>query len=140
MLTLYKNIKKLRLANGWTQAELAKRAGYSDRSMISRIESGNVDISERQIMKFAEIFGVKAGDLMGNDGCAEDDVQKSVTPVYYTNPETAKKAQEMFEDPTMRVLFDMKRNMDPDKFQAHVDMMKRLYQLEHPEMTDDTGA
>lgn len=57
--------------------------------------------------------------------------------VYYTNPETARIAQEMFDDPEMRSLFHMKRNMDPKKFQAHYDMMKQLYALEHPEDADD---
>lgn len=71
MLTLYQNIKALRLERGWTQTELAKRAGYSDRSMISRIEGGTVSLPAEKIKKFAEIFGVDAGDLMGPDGCID---------------------------------------------------------------------
>ena len=49
------------------------------------------------------------------------------------NAETAKIAQEMFEDEEIRSLFHMKRNMDPEKFQAHYEMMKKLYKMEHPE-------
>ena len=84
--------------------------------------------------KIADFFGVTLEYLDG-------DVQTNVhEPVYYLNPETALKAQEMYEDPEMRALFDMKRNMDPKRFSAHVKMMQELYQLEHPELSDDTGA
>lgn len=52
---------------------------------------------------------------------------------YYINEETAQLAQEMFEDSDMRALFHMKRNMDADRFKAHMNMMRELYRLEHPE-------
>ena len=68
MLTLYKNIRELRKQNGWSQEELAKRMGYTDRSSIAKIESGKVDLSQSKIMDFARIFDVDAGILMGNDG------------------------------------------------------------------------
>ena len=65
MLKLYENIKKLRKENGWSQEELAKRTGYTDRSTIAKIESGKVDLSQSKIMEFAKVFGVDPGDLMG---------------------------------------------------------------------------
>lgn len=49
---------------------------------------------------------------------------------YYLNEETAKLAQEMFEDEDMRSLFDMKRNMPPERFKAHMEFMKNLYEQE----------
>lgn len=38
MLTLYKNIKKLREELGMSQDELAEKAGYTSRSSIAKIE------------------------------------------------------------------------------------------------------
>ena len=67
MIKLYQNIKKLRKENGWSQDELAKRLGYSDRSSIAKIESGFVDLSESKIMAFAQIFNVTPSELMGWD-------------------------------------------------------------------------
>ena len=49
---------------------------------------------------------------------------------YYLNEETAKLAQEMFEDEDMRSLFDMKRNMPSERFKAHIEFMKNLYEQE----------
>ena len=65
MLKLYENIKTLRKENGWSQDELAKKMGYTDRSSIAKIESGKVDLSQSKIMEFARVFGVEPGDLMG---------------------------------------------------------------------------
>lgn len=71
MLTLYKNIKRLREENGWSQDELAKRAGYKNRSAIARIETGTIDLPQSKILVFANIFGVSPADLMGSDGCED---------------------------------------------------------------------
>lgn len=68
MLELYENIKKLRKQNGWSQEELAKRAGYTDRSSIAKIEKGQFDLPQSKIFLFAKIFGVTPSELMGNDG------------------------------------------------------------------------
>ena len=65
MLKLYENIKSLRKENGWSQEELAKRMGYTDRSSIAKIESGKVDLSQSKIVEFAKVFDVEPGDLMG---------------------------------------------------------------------------
>ena len=67
MLKLYENIKKLRKENNWTQEELAKKLGYTDRSTIAKIEAGKVDLAQSKIMEFANVFGIDAGDLMGWD-------------------------------------------------------------------------
>jgi len=66
MLELYKNIKKLRQERGWSQSELAKRVGYAEKSMIARVESGQVNISQTKIVAFADALGVTPGELMGS--------------------------------------------------------------------------
>ena len=66
MLKLYENIKENRIAKGWSQSELARRVGYSDKSMISKIEKGVVDLSQSQIKKFADAFDVSMADLFGS--------------------------------------------------------------------------
>ena len=59
--------------------------------------------------------------------------EKETSPIYYTNEETAKLAQEMFEDEDMRSLFHMKRTMPPERFKAHMEFMKSLYNQEKGE-------
>ncbi|MBQ9709460.1 MAG: LexA family transcriptional regulator [Clostridia bacterium] len=65
MLTLYNNIKKLRQDLGLTQQELAERMGYSDKSMIAKIENGKIDISQSKIVAFAKALNTTTAYLMG---------------------------------------------------------------------------
>lgn len=66
-MNLYKNIKKYRIKKGLNQTELAELMGYSEKSMISKIENGQVELGISKIMKFAEVLGVPADVLMGFD-------------------------------------------------------------------------
>lgn len=68
MLDLYKNIKARREELGMSQAELARRVGYTNRSTIARIERGDVDLSQSKIMEIAKALKISAGELMGIDG------------------------------------------------------------------------
>lgn len=67
MLKLYENIKKYRKALGLTQTELAELVGYTDGSMITKIESGKVDISRSKVYEFAKVLQTTPVVLMGLD-------------------------------------------------------------------------
>lgn len=58
ILTLYKNIKNRRQELGLSQEELAKKVGYKDRTSITKIEGGKVDLSQSKIIEFANVLGV----------------------------------------------------------------------------------
>lgn len=68
MLELYKNIRSIRKGKHMSQEELARLAGYTDRSSIAKIEKGDVDLPQSKIMLIASALGVDAGTLMGNTG------------------------------------------------------------------------
>ena len=64
------NIKRLRLHYGekaMTQEELAKRAGYTSRSSINKIELGLVDLPQSKILAIANALGVSPTLLHGWD-------------------------------------------------------------------------
>ena len=67
MLEIYRNIKKYRKALNLTQTELAKKMGYADKSMIAKIEKGQVDLPQSKILSFAQALNVQPSDLMGWD-------------------------------------------------------------------------
>ena len=88
MLELYRNIKKKRLENGWTQSDLASRMGYSDKSMISKIEAGKVDLARSKILEFADVLGCTASDLMGDVPIEEIEQARRLYKYYLlANPE-----------------------------------------------------
>lgn len=98
-------------------SKLEKDLGFSN-GYIGQLRKG-VFPADR-LSEIANYFGVSLEYLMTGE-------EKQG---YYLNEETAKLAQEMFEDPDMRSLFDMKRNMPPERFKAHMEFMKNLYKQE----------
>ena len=63
--TIYERIRDLRIKNNMSQDDLARAMGYKDRSMITKIESGKVDISQKKILAFARVLNTTPGYLMG---------------------------------------------------------------------------
>ncbi len=58
-------VKNLREALGLTQSDLADAVGYSDKTAISRIETGKSDVSRGKISELAETLHTSPSYLMG---------------------------------------------------------------------------
>lgn len=66
------NIRKLRESRNMSQAELAKAAGYKNRSSITKIESGESDPTQKALVRIALALDANPADLL-------DDAHKSVS-------------------------------------------------------------
>ena len=83
---LGQKIKKIRKEKGMTQLELTEKVGYSNRSMITKIEKGEIDLSESKIVSIAKALGVSPGYLVGwSDNQTQDtnttqDIIATLTP------------------------------------------------------------
>lgn len=64
-MTVGERIKKLRLDLGLTQEELAYKIGYKSRATVNKIESGEREITQTMIVKFANALHVKPAIIMG---------------------------------------------------------------------------
>ena len=62
---LGKRIKERRQSLRLTQSQLAERTGYKDKTAISRIESGENDLTQSKIMAFADALQTTPSYLMG---------------------------------------------------------------------------
>lgn len=58
-------IKSRRTELNMTQAELASKLGYTNKSSIGKIENGNNDITSSQVVKFAHALETTVAYLMG---------------------------------------------------------------------------
>ena len=67
-MDMYSKIKARRKALGMTQEELAEKIGYSGKSVISKIEHGEVDLNSSKIMAIAEALRISTFDLMNDTG------------------------------------------------------------------------
>ena len=122
---MYDIFEKLFAEKGVTPYRVCKETGLTT-STISNWKAGRYTPKTDKLQKIADYFKVSIEFLMGTE-------EKEEAPIYYTNEETAKLAQEMFEDEDMRSLFHMKRNMPPERFKAHMEFMKNLYNQEKGE-------
>lgn len=113
MLDLYKNIKKRRTELGLSQQQLAELTGYTDRSSIAKIESGNVDLSESKIKKFADVLHISASELMGFPE-SDESASSSDSQGYYINQETAQVAQKIMENKELGLLFSAASYASPE--------------------------
>ena len=105
MKTMYERIRDLRMERNMSQDDLAKAMGYRDRSMITKIEGGKVDISQKKIVAFAKVLGTTPRYLM--DG---DPVENEL--------EIASEEQQ--------ILFRLARNAKPEAIRAAVAVLKSM--------------
>ena len=73
-----------------------------------------------KIELLAEYFGIKKSDL------TEEDDGNSNQQNYYTDPKTAKIAQEIFDDPYLHALFNAARGSKPKSLELAADMLTEL--------------
>lgn len=106
----YKKLRKM------TNKSLAEATGLPE-GTISRIASGETKEPKLKTLRLL----AKALD------CTIDDLQTGGTvEPYYLNQEMADIAQDIYENPNLRILFDASKNLSPEDIQAVVEIAKRI--------------
>lgn len=124
-------LKYLRSRESLSQAELAEKLGVA-KSTISMYEVGRREPDFETLEAIADLFNVDMNFLLGKDGSENDDR-------YYLNNETAKAAQEIFENKELKMLFDAARDAEPEDLIALHSMALALKRKERGN-DDDTGC
>lgn len=119
-MTFYERIETLRKQRNISQGNLEKELGFSNGS-ISKWK--NSSPTPERLKKLADYFNVSVEYLLTGK-------EKEGGEEYYLNEETKKIAQEIFENPDLRSLFDMSRKMSPERLKAHIEFMKNLQKTE----------
>ena len=113
-------IRNRRLALGLTMKQVADAVGVNE-ATISRWESGEIDNMRRdKISALAKILSIDPVLFL------DDAVENSEQPSYYTNPETAKIAQEIFDDSDLHALFRAARGSKPENLAMAAELLSRL--------------
>lgn len=133
-MAIGERIKARREELGMTQQQLADRLGYKSKTSINKIEIGKNGIAQKKIVDFANALQTSIEYLMEMDNDTDENSQQSV---YYTNPETARRAEEMATNPELRALFDVQRNMDPEDLKALYGMALALKRKAERTDSDD---
>lgn len=123
-MILYERIKSERLKFGWSQQELAEKAGYTNKSMIAKIEKGKVDLSQSKISQFADIFHCSEAYLMGwTDNPYKDVIKVNVqSEKLFATPAEMYGAEWDNIDPKISEIEDLYFELPEDKKQTFYDM------------------
>lgn len=127
----FKNVfKRLRISSKLTQAEMALKLGIS-KSTVSMYENGNREPDIETLEKIADLFNVDIDYLLGRT--EKTAILPETVGHYYLNEETREIAQEAFENPELRTLFKVARDIPPERLRAHIEFMKTLKAQEQGE-------
>lgn len=102
-------------SKGVRMSDISRETGISY-STFTDWKTGRYTPKADKMQKIADYFGVTVEYLM--TGEAKDG--------YYLNPETAKAAQEVFDDPNLRALFHAARGSSPENIQIAADLLTKL--------------
>ena len=119
---MYEVFEQLLQKFGVTTADVCKATGIGQ-STISNWKSRRNLISGKNAQLIADYFGISVDYLMTGK-------EKEGGEEYYLNDETREIAQEIFENPDLKSLFNMSRKIPPERFKAHMEFMKSLYKQE----------
>ena len=124
-MCLSRNIRYLRKKKEMSQDTLAEYLGYKSYTTIQKWETGVSEPPIKQLRKMAELFQVDIDDMAKID-MEKAELHPEESTGYYTNPETAALAQELFDNPDLRMLFDAARDVEPENLQLAAEMLKRM--------------
>jgi transcriptional regulator with XRE-family HTH domain len=98
-MTVADRIREKRKELGLLQEELAERAGYRDKTSISKLENSGNDISMKQVKRCASALGCTTAYLMGweRDGVDVQEVEEEQPQGPYFFKDDIQKAMDLYE-------------------------------------------
>lgn len=114
-------------------AELKKKRGFTNQTLA---DAAGIPVGTLNKIQYGVTVGPKLGTLraIANAlGCTveeiagEDDLERNQShEQYYLSPEVAEMAQEIYDNPELRILFSASKKLAKDDILAVVDLVKRM--------------
>lgn len=124
-----KNLNYYMELNGKSQTDLITDLGFN-KSAVSTWCNGTRLPRMDKVETLARYFGINRSDLI-------EEKSADNTEHYYLNEETREIAQEAFENPELRTLFKVARDIPPERLRAHIEFMKTLKAQERGESDEE---
>ncbi len=123
-----KNLRHYLDVNGYSQADLARHMKVTT-ATTAKWCTGQTLPRIDKVQSICNWLGIKKTDLL-------EDGMDSEKDRYYINPETAKIAQQIYDDPKLRILFDAASDASADDLTTVYSMLMALKRKENPENDD----
>ena len=115
---MYENYEIILKERGLTNYKVSKDTGIAQ-SVLSTWKTKGTTPKADKLQILAEYLGVSIDYLLG--------VQQNVqSEEYYQNDEASRAAQEAFDDPDLRILFDAAKGSRPEDIRMAAEMLRRL--------------
>lgn len=112
-----KRLRHFLSINNMTQKELAEKIGVGTTSVYNWCNGVKIPRMDK-VDAMCELFGCLRRDLMEESTISNE--------TYYLNPETAQIAQDLYDNPDLRILFDAGRDAKPEDLQMAANLLTRL--------------
>lgn len=97
-MQLHEKIRKLRELSGKNQIEVAETLGLTQ-SNYSKIETGKLDLTIKQLEKIADLLELKLEDIIGfNEHIIFNMTKNNKTNGFVINNQTSKNEKKLYED------------------------------------------
>ena len=120
---MYSIFEELLQKYGVSTYKVSKDTGIAQ-SVFSSWKNGISTPKQDKMQIIADYFNVSIEYLMTGK-------EKEGGETYYLNDETREIAQEIFENPDLKSLFDMSRKMTPERLRAHIEFIKKMQDSEN---------
>lgn len=114
----YEYFAKVCESKGLKASDVSRATGIRS-GVFSDWKAGRYTPKADKMKLIADFLGIPVESLLTG-------VQTDEHPGYYIDNETADIAQEIFETPELRILFDAARDSRPEDLQMAADLLKRL--------------
>lgn len=113
-----RNLKRIAYEHEKTQAQIAQDLGIH-KATISAWMNGTRTPKMSKIDMLCRYFGCTRADIMEPDGSRH-------VSEYHFDDRAARLAQQLYDDPDLRMLFDAARDNSPENLQLAAEMLKRM--------------
>lgn len=118
---MYEIFEELLVKNNVSTYKVSKETGIAQ-SVFSSWKNGISTPKQDKLQKIADYFHVTVDYLMG--------IERDQNINYYLNDETRKIAQEVFDTPELKTLFNISRTLPPNKLKALTEFIKEIFEYE----------
>lgn len=111
-MTIRDRVRLLCEKNSTTMGRVEKDLGFA-KGYLSKLDTSTP--SGEKLQALADYFGVTVEYILRGD-----------TRTYYINPQAAQLAQEVYDNPDLRLLLDAAKDVTPDNIRLAAEMLRRF--------------
>ena len=113
-MSVVERLKEYMESHGYNKADIARMSSIPYTTIDGLFKKGDENIKLSTLKKLAKLIGCSLDELADDDS------------TYYHNIETALLAQELHDNPDLRILLDASRNLSPEDVKFVVDLVSRM--------------